>query len=128
MRTKIVFQNLEKSEFIESLVTERLEKVLEKFPEFSNAFGTIVVSMENSHEHGGKNVFGVKLMLNGAHKKSVVMHKQAQSPYEASSVLADRLLDFLSRSNDKERVLKRHRARDKKYKEKWNHRFDFNAA
>lgn len=128
MRTKVVFRKLEKSEFIESLVIEKLERVLEKFPEVEKCSGTVVVSMENSREHGGKDVFGVKLTMVGPQKKALVIHKQAQNPYEASAILADRLLDFLSRVNDKKRVLKRHSARNVKYKEKWNHSLEVDAA
>ncbi len=121
MKMKVVQQNLEKSDFIEAIVAEKIERVLEKFPEFSKASATISISMENSHEHSRKDHFNVKLVLVGAHKRPFVIHKAAANPYAAAAILADRLLHFLSRANDKIRVKRRHLAQVTKHKQKWLH-------
>lgn len=120
MNLKVVFHNLDKSDFVESAVADKLERVIEKFPDFSKATATVSVSMENSHEHSGKDFFIIKMTLVGAHKRPLVIQKDGSNPYEALARVSDRLLDVLSRYGGKKRTVKRHSARSEKEKRKWS--------
>jgi len=100
---RVVFKNLEKSEFIRGIVTEKISHALEKFPELENATATVTVGMENSPVQAGPDLFQVKIILLSRGLKPIVLEKQAPSPYQASAILSDRLFEVLHRAVEKRR-------------------------
>lgn len=100
---RVVFKNLEKSEFIKDMVSEKINHTLEKFPELENATATVTVGMENSPFQAGPDLFQVRVILLARGLKPIVLEKQAASPYQATSVLTDRLFEVLHRAVERRR-------------------------
>lgn len=100
---RVVFKNLEKSEFIQELVREKISHSLAKFPELENATTTITVGMENSQFRAGPDIFQVRLILLSRGLKPIVLEKEAASPYQAAALLSDRLFEVLHRAFDRRR-------------------------
>ena len=115
MRVRVVFQNLKKSEFVKNFVTERVLAVLEKFPQNSRGKAVVYVSMENSPRQAGPDVFGVKVMLQNTVIKNFILSKKAGSLFQATSDLAEGLLETLHRQS--ERVLRRNRDNERRWKQ-----------
>lgn len=101
MKVQVVFQNLEKSEFVEEIVHERIESVLEKFPQTQNGNATVYVSMENSHHQAGPDFFKVKLMLKGLKMKPIILAKHSKNLYEATAQVVDSLFESFHRHSEK---------------------------
>ncbi|MBX2995203.1 MAG: HPF/RaiA family ribosome-associated protein [Bdellovibrionaceae bacterium] len=100
---RVVFKNLEKSEFIKDIVSDKITHALEKFPELENATATVTVGMENSPFHAGADLFQVRVILLARGLKPIVLEKQAGSPYQAVAVLTDRLFEVLHRAVERRR-------------------------
>lgn len=104
---KVIFKNLNKSEFVLDSVKEKIGRVLEKFPELENASATISIEMENSPIHAGKDDFRVKLIMLSRGLKPIIIQKDSPNVYQAASLLADRLMDLLARHVEKRRDTRR---------------------
>lgn len=115
MKVQVVFQNLKKSEFVKSFVLDRVQSVLEKFPQYQRGKAVVYVSMESSPYQHGRGAFGVKVMLNNSIKKSLVFSKKAGTLFEATAELADGLLENLHRQSDK--LVKKQRISQRKWKQ-----------
>lgn len=108
---KVIFKNLQKSDMVREIVTEKVQHVLSKFPDLKNAAATVFVEMENSLTHPGKDDFRIKLIMASRGNKPVVIQKESDNFYQAASVLADRLFDVLHRYVEKRRDTRRHQQR-----------------
>lgn len=115
MKVQVVFQNLKRSEFIKSFVTDRVLSVLEKFPQNRRGKVVVYVSMENSPRQAGPDVFGVKVMLRNSIIKTFVMSKKAESLFQATAEVVDGLLETLHRQS--ERILSKRRNREREWKQ-----------
>ena len=101
MKVQVVFQNLKKSEFVNQIVHERVESVLEKFPQTEKGNAIVYVSMENSHHQAGPDFFKVKVLLKGLKMKPIVLAKHSQNLYEATAQVVDSLLESFHRHSEK---------------------------
>jgi ribosome-associated translation inhibitor RaiA len=119
MKIQVVFQNLKKSEFIKSLVVDRVQSVLEKFPQNRRGKAVVYVSMENSPRQAGPDLFGVKVMLKSSIARSMVFSKKAGSLFQATADVADGLLESMHRQHDK--MLDRERDKQRRWKS-WTHK------
>lgn len=104
---KVIFKNLDKSDFVSEIVQEKIAHVLEKFPDMTRNDATVVVEMENSPTHAGKDDFKVKLIMKSPSGKPLVIQKEGPNLYQASAVLADRLFELLHRTLEKRRDIRR---------------------
>lgn len=106
---KIIFKNLQKSEILRDIVSDRIERIVRKFPEFdvnnARVHGTVIVSMENSPFKKGADHFTLKLILNGSGLKTIIIEKSAESMYMALALLTDHLIEVLHRCLEKRREL-----------------------
>ncbi|MFN7729968.1 MAG: HPF/RaiA family ribosome-associated protein [Bdellovibrio sp.] len=100
---RVVFKNLEKSEFIKGVVTNKITHALEKFPELEHATATVTVGMENSPFHAGPDLFQIKIILLSRGLKPIILEKEAGSPYQAAAILTDRLFEVLHRAVERRR-------------------------
>ena len=116
---KVVFKNLEKSEIVRSVTTERIEKTINKFSELGKMAATVIVSREHSHEHSGADLFSAKLLLSGNGHKPVVLEKRAGTLYQAIAMVTDRALEILQRVLSRDRQNIRHKRRRWKAQERW---------
>ena len=107
MKVQVVFQNLEKSEFVEQVVHERVEGVLNKFSDTQKGEATVYVSKEHSVDHSGPDMFRVKFLWKGLKAKPMVLVKASQNLYEATAQVVESLLENVHRRTDKARTQKR---------------------
>lgn len=113
---RVTFKNLQHSDFVTDIVTNKINHVLEKFPEAAGASATVIVSMENSKSHTGADMFQAKLILTMKGSQPIILHKTNGNLYHAAAVLSDRLFETLHRQFERRRD--RHRA--EKRMNRWN--------
>jgi ribosome-associated translation inhibitor RaiA len=116
---KVIFKNLEKSDLVRSIATERIEKTIRKFSELAELTSTVIVSREHSSEHAGVDLFSAKLLIGGHGLKPVVLEKRASSLYLAVAQVADTALEILHKAVSKDRDAIRHKKRRFKSTNKW---------
>lgn len=113
---RVVFRNLATSESLKGAMTEKVQHVIEKFPELAstNSMTTVTVGMQNSVLHAGPQLYQVKLILLARGLKPIVLQKHAENVYLAMAMLADRLFELLHRALEKRR--EKTRAKGRKWK------------
>lgn len=107
----ITFKNLENSQLAKDAVLEKMETVLEKFPELAKSKCYFTLEMENSPRQSGPDVFKTKLRVQGGKYDGLILEKDALSLYVALADLAEHILERLNRMGDKTRVKERHQER-----------------
>ncbi len=108
---KVIFKNLERSALATELATERLEGVIEKFPQLRNSQMTITLEMNNSPHHAGPDLFTVKVHVKGSKYRGTRLEKSASNLYVALADVVDHMLEKLNRCGDRSRVKDRRVAR-----------------
>lgn len=108
---RIVFRNLEKSEFAKEAVEERLGDMVEKFPKLKDHRITVTLFMENSPTQPGPDSFGVKLHIHGTTFKTISLCKTSPSLYLALADVREHLQEVLNRFGDKVRISERNKER-----------------
>ncbi|MBF0207655.1 MAG: HPF/RaiA family ribosome-associated protein [Oligoflexia bacterium] len=106
---KIIFKNLEKSELAKELTQERLHTVFERFPDLQKSKVTVTLSMENSPQQAGADVFTVRFYSQGGRYRNIVLQKSASNLYAALADVVEHLLEKLNRFGDKIRVKQRNK-------------------
>lgn len=107
----IKFKNLEKSEMAREAVHDRIETLVEKFPDLSQSKIQITLEMENSPTQAGPDLFKVKIHLARGRYNGITVEKSDASLYVALADLVDHMLEKLNRFGDRARVKERTRAR-----------------
>lgn len=114
---RVMYKNLDHSDFVDNIVTERIQHVVDKFPEVKGATASVTVSKETSKTHIGPDIFQVKLILTHRGMKPVILQKENGNLYHATAVLADRLFESLHRHVERRRDF--HRA--ERRMTRWNY-------
>lgn len=108
---RVVFKNLQRSVFLRQAVIDRIEMLMDKFPELKSHRFHAKIYSENKRTQPGPDVFGIKLFVNGKKFKSLVLEKKASNLYQAITDLHEVFLERLNRATDKARVRKIKQAR-----------------
>lgn len=108
---QIKFKNLDKSEMAREAVQERVEILVEKFPDLEESKIQITLEMENSPLQAGPDLFKVKLHVARGRYDRITVEKTEPSLYVALAEVADHMLEILNRFGDRARVKERKRAR-----------------
>jgi len=108
---KVIFKNLDRSELAREAATERMEAVVEKFPDLDNNLISITLEMLNSPIHAGPDLFSVKVHVSSGRYRGVRLEKSAPNLYIALAHVVDHMLEILNRFGDRARVKERNRAR-----------------
>lgn len=108
---QIKFKNLEKSEMAREAVQERIETLIEKFPDLSQCKIQITLEMENSPLQAGPDLFKVKLHVVRGRYDGITVEKSDASLYVALAEVVDHMLEKLNRFGDRQRVQERTKAR-----------------
>ncbi|MGE4131567.1 MAG: HPF/RaiA family ribosome-associated protein [Bdellovibrionales bacterium] len=119
----IKFKDLKPSELAKEIVLERLEPVLQRFPDFGQCRVSVTLSMENSPIQAGPDVFTVKLFCHNGRYRDVLIEKSAPSLYGALAEVVDHMLERLNRFGDRRRVKQRNierKTRNRIYQEVLN--------
>lgn len=109
---QIKFKNLEKSEMAREAVQERIETLVEKFPDLNKSKILITLEMENSALQPGPDLFKVKLHVARGRYDGITVEKSDASLYVALAEVVDHMLEVLNRFGDRTRVKQRKRARE----------------
>jgi ribosome-associated translation inhibitor RaiA len=104
---QVIFKNLEKSELAKEVAIERLESVVERFPDLVASKIQVTLSMENSPIQAGPDVFTVKVHVGGGRYRGVTLQKSADHLYAALADVVEHLLERLNRFGDRHRVKER---------------------
>ena len=107
----IAFKNLEKSEMSQDIVKERIEGLIEKFPDLARSKIRITLEMENSPTQAGPDLFKVKLHVSHGRYAGLTLEKSHSSLYIALADVMEHMLETLNRAGDRVRVKERARAR-----------------
>lgn len=108
---EVKFKNLEKSEMTRAAVKERLEALIEKFPDLQDSRLRVTLEMENSPFQAGPDLFKVKVYIAGARYDGIIVEKADSNLYVALADVLDHMLEILNRYGDRARVKARKRAR-----------------
>lgn len=110
--TRILFKNMSASELAREITTEKIEALIERFPDLSSHRIAVTLSMDNSPLKAGPDLFKVKLLITGKRYKAIVLEKSSSSLYSALAEMADHTLERLNRFGDKKRVKARNQKRN----------------
>lgn len=108
---KIIFKNLDKSELAREAAAERMEALVEKFPDLNESRIKVTLEMQNSPTQAGPDLFTVKVHVSGGKYRGVRLEKSAPNLYVALADLVDHMLEKLNRFGDRARVIQRNKAR-----------------
>lgn len=108
---KIKFKNLDSSQMARDAASERLEALIEKFPDLESAKIDLTLEMQNSPIQAGPDAFVVKIFVHTGRFKGVTVSKTNANLYIALAELVDNMLEKLNRFGDKVRVKERNKAR-----------------
>lgn len=109
---QVKFKNLEKSEMAREAVHDRIESLIEKFPDMSESKIQVTLEMQNSPLQAGPDFFKVKLHLARGRYDGITVEKSDSNLYVALAEVVDHMLEVLNRYGDRTRVMERKRARD----------------
>jgi ribosome-associated translation inhibitor RaiA len=104
---KVIFKNLEPSDFARHIATEKLEQTILKFPDVSSSSLRLTLEMHNSPVQAGPDSFSATLQVLNGRYRGVRLSKTSSSLYVAIAELSARLLEKLNRFGDKRRVKSR---------------------
>ncbi len=107
----VKFKNLDKSEIVREAVSERVENLIEKFPDLSESKIQITLEMENSPIQAGPDLFKVKIHVTKSRYAGITVEKSASNLYVALADVIDHMLENLNRFGDRIRVKQRRNAR-----------------
>ena len=105
------FKNLRKSELVKEAILDRLEDDLIRFPDLNDCRVFVTVSMDNSPEQAGPDLFRVKLRITSGRYKGIILEKSGINFYLALAEMNESLLERLNRFVEKKRVKRRGKAR-----------------
>lgn len=100
----IKFKNLEKSEMAKEAVSEKIEALVEKFPDLGKSKIQVTLEMENSLIQAGPDFFKVKLYISNGKYSGINIEKAHSNLYVALADVSDHMLESLNRLGDKMRI------------------------
>lgn len=108
---EVRFKNLDKSEMLRDSVNERVQALVEKFPDLSSSRIKVTLEMENSPLQPGPDLFKVKIHLFRGRYDGLTVEKGNSNLYVALAEVSDLMLEKLNRFGDRIRVKERGEAR-----------------
>lgn len=108
---QVKFKNLEKSELAREAVQDRMENLIEKFPDLGQCRIQVILQMQNSPAQPGPDVFKVKVHVTSGRYKEITVEKASPNLYIALADVVDHMLETLNRYGDRARVKERRIAR-----------------
>lgn len=108
---QVKFKNLEKSELAREAAQDRIETLVEKFPDLGQSRIQVFLEMQNSPAQAGPDVFKVKVHVTRARYNGITVEKASPNLYVALADVVDHMLETLNRFGDRARVKERRNAR-----------------
>ncbi len=100
----IKFRNFEKSELAREAVMERVEPLMEKFPDLAQSRVQVSLQMDNSPAQPGQDLFKVKIFVSRGRYDGITVEKENSNLYIALADVVDHMLEALNRYGDRVRV------------------------
>lgn len=107
----IKFKNLEKSELAKEAVMDRIQSLIDKFPDLDGSRLQVTLEMENSPIQAGPDLFKVKFYISRGRYEGLIIEKANSNLYIALAEVIDHALELLNRFGDRKRVKERKLAR-----------------
>lgn len=104
---QVLFKGLEPSEMAKEAVIERLDVIVEKFPDLQSSRIRVTLEMENSPHKPGPDQFTVKLHVFQGRYRGITVSKSESNLYVALADVVEHMLEKLNRFGDRNRVKKR---------------------
>lgn len=101
---QVKFKNLERSEMVRELVQDRVQALIDKFPDLNKSRILVTLEMENSPTQAGPDLFKVKLHVSQGRYSGVTLTKKNSNLYVALAEVIDNMLENLNRFGDRARV------------------------
>ena len=111
---QILFRRFDKSEIVKETIHERIEPILEKFPELQKERIAFTLSMLNSRTQAGPDLFRVKVQIKSGQYKDIVLECSNMSFYGALAEVIDKIHERLKRHDEKIRNNNRQDRRKRK--------------
>ena len=108
---QIYFKNLQRSDFTETAVLDRILAVITKFPGLEEGRIRITLEMLNGPEQPGPDRFAIRMQVLSGRYRGVRLEKSAENLHIALAELVDHALERLNRFGDRNRVKDRRKAR-----------------
>ncbi|NJL23972.1 MAG: HPF/RaiA family ribosome-associated protein [Calothrix sp. SM1_5_4] len=118
---QVIFKDLETSELAREAAIERIDAVVERFPDLADARLVVTLSMQNSPIQAGPDEFTVKVHCRGGRYHGLTLEKSAPNLYAALADVVEHMLERLNRFTDRVRIKGREKARKlaRKKREPW---------
>jgi ribosomal subunit interface protein len=94
---KIIFKNMDSSELVKDIVSEKIQPIIEKYPALVGHQIVLTLEMENSPNQAGPDLFTVTSMVKGKTYKNLKIKRSSSNFYVAIGELADRFNEQLSK-------------------------------
>jgi ribosome-associated translation inhibitor RaiA len=107
----VVFKGLKNSDLATEFILAKVNEIVEKFPKLQGRKINLTLSMENSPQQAGPDVFGVKIRIARSKFRDIIIEKKTHNLYLAAQEVCEALLERLNRDGDKRRIVKRQQAR-----------------
>ncbi|MEN9722843.1 MAG: hypothetical protein RJB38_829 [Pseudomonadota bacterium] len=107
----VKFKNLESSDLIRDIASERISSVIRKFPQLANQRVIVTLEMENSPTQPGPDLFSVKVHFRERGHKSLTIKKASTDLHTALADVTDHLLENINRLEERDRTKNRNAAR-----------------
>lgn len=108
---QVKFKNLSKSELAREAVQDRIEALVQKFPDLGQSRIQVRLEMQNSPSQPGPDVFKVKVYVTRDRYNGIRVEKANANLYVALADVVDHMLEILNRFGDRARVRERRKAR-----------------
>jgi hypothetical protein len=92
---KIVFKNMESSQIVKSVLQQKINLVIDKFPLLREHRITITVEMVNSPQQPGPDLFTLSSFVSGKTFRKLKIKRSSGNFYNAAAELLDRLNELL---------------------------------
>ncbi len=109
---QVKFKNLDRSEMAKEAVLERVQTIINKFPDLEESKIQVTLEMENSPHKAGPDLFKSKLHVFRGRYDGVTVEKSDPNLYIALAEVVEHMLETLNRFGDRVRVKERKRARE----------------
>ena len=108
---QVIFKDLDTSELAKEVALDRMQSVVDRFPDLSESRMAVTLSMQNSPIQAGPDVFTVKVHCRGGRYRGLTLEKSGPNLYAALADVVDHMLERLNRFGDRSRVRSRESAR-----------------
>ncbi len=103
---KIIFKNLQKSEYIAGYIQEKIAILLEQFPKMKSHHVRFLFSKNQSKNRKAQAAFATEVIITGKYYKNIFLKKQSINLYMSLSEVLNLISHKLNNVGDKQRIKK----------------------